>query len=77
MTQAESEALRFFADESGFDGNRCVQLHVTYFEALVRSAWEDGVLAEEEREQVAQVGALLGVDPARVAEALSRPPASS
>lgn len=71
VTLVEAEALRSFAEESGFDPGRCDQLHRAYFDGLVRTAWADGVLTDEERAQIQAIGALLAIDPDGIAQALA------
>lgn len=61
LSVREQEALVAYAAELGIDRTTAHALHVTYFEALARLAWADGVLTDEERRDLDAVAALLNV----------------
>lgn len=70
LTAGELAALSSFATESGLGDDARRGLHDSYFDAVVATAWEDGVLTDEERGQILLVGTALGTDQARLTAAL-------
>jgi DNA polymerase-3 subunit epsilon len=62
VTREEIEDLYDTAVALGMSGEQVLGAHSRYLEALATIAWSDGVLTEAETADLAQVGALLGLD---------------
>lgn len=73
LSAHEVEELFEYARARGISRGRCEALHLEYFAGLVRLAWEDHVLTEEEREDLTRVARLLCL-PEEVLEAAMVPP---
>ena len=71
----ESDQLVGLADDLRISRTQAEELNRRYFDALVQVAWSDGVLTEEEREDVATVAVVLQVDPGVLEAAMTAPPA--
>lgn len=69
----EIEALADLAQAHGLDEVTLGSLHRGHFDAVVRDAWADGVLTDEEQRDIARVADLLGIDPDSLNSALSGP----
>lgn len=65
----EEEALLALANELGIGRVTAQHLNDLYFDDLVSVAWADGVLTDEELDDLALVAVLLHVDEERLAEA--------
>lgn len=70
LSVREQEALCAFVAELGIDRSAALELHRGYLDALARVAWEDGIISDEERADLHQVAALLGLSPEDVECAL-------
>lgn len=73
LSAHEIEELFAYADARGIARGRCEELHLEYFAALTRLAWEDHVLTEEEREDLTRVAQLLCIPEAELKRALLPP----
>ena len=70
----EVDALVQKAQELGLESVTLGSLHRGYFDEVVREAWSDGVLTEEERADILLLAELLGIDDDSLRVALeSRP----
>lgn len=58
----EQNALIAFAAECGLDRGTCRGLHERYLDALVVTAWADGILTEDERADIEAVAQLLAME---------------
>ena len=58
------------ATELGLTRDAVDEIHRDYFVELERRAWADGILTEDERATLRDVGALLGLDDEAVAAAV-------
>jgi DNA polymerase III epsilon subunit family exonuclease len=66
VTAAEVDALAAMARRCDLDAPTVAATHREYLGRLVDAAWEDGVLTADERRDIVEVAALLGMDPAVV-----------
>lgn len=71
LSVREQDGLVSLAVELGIDRATAHDLHVGYYEALARVAWADGMLSDDEKDDLDAVGALLGLDQAEMAQALA------
>lgn len=58
----EVDALVRVAENLGLDAVTLGSLHRGHFDGVVRDAWRDGVLDEDEREDIMRLALLLGID---------------
>lgn len=65
----EADALVALAEHLGISRQTVVALHSEFFDSLVRTAWADGELSEEELADVVAVADLLDISTERVIEA--------
>ncbi|MHA7143815.1 exonuclease domain-containing protein [Arthrobacter sp. TmT3-37] len=70
----EERDLLALADELGISQQRCHDLHVYYLEQLVLAAWADGVITDEEQDDLYKAADILGVDASLVDRALRAAP---
>lgn len=68
LTSDEVIALQSLAESAGFSKKGILDAHEEYFRHLVRTALEDGVITENELEDIQAVGALLGLNKQRQSE---------
>lgn len=61
ISQHESDGLVAMAAELGIGRDACEKLHLEYFWSLGATAWSDGVLTADERDDLATVAALLQI----------------
>jgi DNA polymerase-3 subunit epsilon len=66
----EADALVELAADLGLDRPTTTTLHLDYLRSLARAAWEDDVIEPHEREDLAEVAALLGLTDSDVDQAL-------
>jgi DNA polymerase III epsilon subunit family exonuclease len=66
VTAAEIDALSAMARRCGLRDPEVGAAHREYLRRLAQFAWEDGVLSPQELQDIANVGALLGVDVAEI-----------
>lgn len=62
ISATEADALVAVASELGIDQSTANRLHEGYLRALAQTAWADGVITSEERDDLRFVGVLLGVE---------------
>jgi len=74
LSEHEKDALVRLADERGIGRETVRKLHRDYVEALAGVAWADGVVTDEERDDLRQVAELLEVPVEIVADVLAQPP---
>lgn len=74
LSAHEVEELFSYAASCGIVRGRCEELHLEYFAELVRLAWEDHVLTEDEREDLERVASLLCIPPEVLEAAMVPPP---
>ena len=65
----EADALVACAEQLGISRPTAVSLHGEYFDSLVRTAWADGELSDEELADIVAVADLLDIATERIAEA--------
>jgi len=70
LDAAEVDALVNLVRSLGIDNVTLGSLHRGHFEGVVRAAWADGVVTNEERQDIVRVAELLGLDDDSVREAL-------
>lgn len=75
LSEHEKDALVSFAERAGIGRATAERLHRDYLTALVRIAWSDGVVTEDERGDLMRVAQLLEVPTGVVDDALARPAA--
>lgn len=73
LDPGEVDALVATAQALGLDGATLGSLHRGHFDDVVRSAWADGVLTDDERADIVRVAALLGIDGDSLGSALREP----
>ncbi|GAA1233128.1 hypothetical protein GCM10009588_08020 [Microbacterium phyllosphaerae] len=73
LSEHEKNALVAHADRTGLGRATVERLHRDYLSALVRIAWSDGVVTEDERADLLAVAHLLEVPAEVVLDALARP----
>lgn len=73
LSAHEEQQLIRLAAELGLDRAGALELHELYFQQLVRAAWADGKLTEDEFADLATVAALLGLAEERLGNALTPP----
>jgi DNA polymerase-3 subunit epsilon len=69
----EQQALVALANELGIGRSTCRKLHEEYFAEMVRLAWEDRSLSDDERDDLRAVAALLAIPDDQLAAALQSP----
>ena len=73
LSAHEEQQLISLAAELGLDRSGALELHELYFQQLVRAAWADGKLTEDELADLETVAALLGLPDGKLRNALTRP----
>lgn len=73
LSEHEKDALVAFADRSGLSRTTVERLHHDYLAALVKIAWSDGVVTDQECSDLIAVAQLLEVPIEMVAEAVAQP----
>lgn len=76
LSAHEAEALVALAEDLGIDRATVGTLHLEYFDQLTKVAWADGVLTTAEMADLVEVGNLLDIPTATMAEAFDQPLAS-
>ncbi|MBX7446004.1 MULTISPECIES: exonuclease domain-containing protein [unclassified Arthrobacter] len=71
----ETRELLKLADELGISRERCLNLHHYYLEQLIRAAWADGVVTNQERDSLYLAADLLAISREVVDQKLASPPA--
>ncbi|QYH35545.1 exonuclease domain-containing protein [Salinibacterium sp. M195] len=66
----ESRELVALAEGLGISRTTCELLHLEYFNQLTRTAWDDGILTDEETADLVHVGDLLDISTATITAAL-------
>ncbi|WP_111721125.1 exonuclease domain-containing protein [Homoserinimonas sp. OAct 916] len=69
----EAQGLVALAEESGLGRDDCEELHLQYFNELVRVAWSDGILTPDEMADISKVGDLLAIPSGLISETLGKP----
>lgn len=65
ISASESAQLVAIATELGLGRNALIELNYRYFDALLRRAWSDGILTDNEAQELKKVSELLRLDPSR------------
>lgn len=73
LSEHEKDLLVMTSSEMGLDREACLRLHEQYFHLIARVAWEDGVLTQDEREDLRLVAELLSIPNPSLSEALEAP----
>lgn len=73
ISEHEKDLLVETATELGLDRQACRRLHKHFFDSLVAVAWEDGILTQNEKEDLQLVANLLDLSVHDLAEALEAP----
>jgi DNA polymerase-3 subunit epsilon len=71
LSAHEIDSLVRIADNLGLDSERTKELHHEYLLAMARIAWADGVVTDDESQDLAHVADMLGLASSDVANALS------
>ncbi|GAA1216725.1 exonuclease domain-containing protein [Rhodoglobus aureus] len=66
----ETRELVALAEELGISRATCELLHLDYFNQLTRTAWDDGILTDDETADLVHVGDLLDIPTTTIAGAL-------
>ncbi|WP_341954064.1 DNA polymerase III subunit epsilon [Salinibacterium sp. TMP30] len=66
----ESRELVALAEDLGISRTTCESLHVEYFAQLVNTAWDDGILTDDETVDLVRVGDLLDLPTSTISAAL-------
>ncbi|WP_166979320.1 exonuclease domain-containing protein [Paramicrobacterium fandaimingii] len=61
ITLAEADSLHDLASDLHIEDRSRNALHTQYFDDLVAAAWVDGILSDEELDEINRVGELLGI----------------
>jgi DNA polymerase-3 subunit epsilon len=72
LSAHEEEALIEVATNLGFQRDQLTAIHATYLDSLAIAAWADGVVTDDEHEQLTSVAGMLGLPPGLVRVALDR-----
>lgn len=72
LAEHEKDELVALASDLGLGRKQVEDLHRQYLGALAQIAWEDGVVTPAERERLARVADLLGLEPREITSALER-----
>ena len=62
----EANSLVEFAESTGIGRSTCEALHLEYFDQLATVAWADGILTDEEKRDLENVGIALGMTAATI-----------
>jgi len=68
----EARELVALAEELGISRTTCESLHRDYFDQVTRTAWEDGILTEDEIADLVSVGDLLDIPTEAISAALEK-----
>lgn len=66
----EARALVALAEDLGISRATCESLHLDYFDQLTRTAWDDGILTDDETADLVHVGDLLDIPTDTISVAL-------
>lgn len=69
----EAQDFVALAQESGLGRDDCEELHLQYFNELVRVAWSDGILTPDELADISKVGELLAIPSTLISESFKKP----
>lgn len=72
LSAHEEEALIGVATDLGLHRDQVTAVHATYLDSLAIAAWEDGVVTENEAQQLIEVARMLGLPSSSVLLALER-----
>ncbi len=72
LSAHERTELIELASDLGLQREQVMQVHKTYLTALASAAWSDGVVTQEESNQLSEIAELLGVSETQAAEILQR-----
>lgn len=73
ISQHEADGLVKLASELGIDRATCEKLHLEYFWALGAAAWADGILTQDEHDDLVTVASLLAVSSEQLRKVLAQP----
>ena len=72
LSAHEEQALIDVATNLGLQRDQLTAIHATYLDSLAIAAWADGVVTDDEHEQLTSVAGMLGLPPDLVRIALAR-----
>lgn len=74
LSEHERNALVDLANELAISRSDCERIHQIYFDELVVVAWDDGILTQDEKDDLQTVATLLAINPEHLRFAFAGPP---